>query len=73
MKHSEFWQLMDDEFGRAYARSVAGDQELSALGSRTPQAALDAGVPVKDVWFAVCDAMDIPPERRYGREQPRRR
>lgn len=73
MKHSEFWQLMNDEFGRGYARSVGTDQVLAALGSRTPAEALDAGIPVKDVWVAVCDAMDVPPERRLGKEPPRRR
>lgn len=68
MRHSEFWRLMDDEFGAGYARSVASDQVLSVLGSRTATEALAAGVPPRDVWDAVCDAMHVPPERRFGLE-----
>ena len=67
MKHSEFWRLMDDEFGAGYARSVARDQHLSSLGSRTPSEALDAGEAVKDIWLAVCEAMEVPQERRHDR------
>jgi hypothetical protein len=59
---------MDDEFGAAYARTLAGDQVIAALGSRTAVQALDAGVPPRDVWVAVCDAMQVPPERRLGRD-----
>lgn len=73
MKHSEFWTLMNDEFGPGYARSVARDQELSAIGGRTPLQALDAGVPVKAIWEAVCDAMEVPPERWAGKQIPPRR
>lgn len=73
MKHSEFWRLMDDEFGAAYARSVASDQHLSALGSRTPSEALDAGVAVRDIWLAVCDAMEVPDQRRVGKVEQSRR
>lgn len=74
MRHSEFWRLMNNEFGSAYARSVGNDQHLSALGSLTPVQALDHGFAVKEVWSAVCDAMDVPPERRAGKNvAPRRR
>jgi hypothetical protein len=59
---------MDDEFGAGYARSVASDQVLAALGSRTATEALEAGVPPRDVWDAVCEAMHVPLERRFGLE-----
>ena len=72
VRHSEFWRLMDDEFGPGYARSVASDQALSALGSRTASEALAAGVPPREVWAAVCDAMHVPPERRLGIEPQER-
>lgn len=67
VRHSEFWQLMEDEFGVGYARSVARDQVVAALGGRTADEALAAHVPPRQVWFALCDVMDVPTERRWGR------
>lgn len=64
---------MDDELGAAYARSVAATQVIGALGGRTPDEALEAGTPPREVWGAVCEAMDVPPERRLGRDEPARR
>jgi hypothetical protein len=64
---------MDDEFGAAYARTLASDQVLGALGSRTAREALDAGVPPRDVWFALCDALGVPPQRRLGADPAKRR
>ena len=69
VRHSVFWQLMDDEFGAGYARSVAADQALSSLGGQTVDQALAAGHSPREVWAAVCDAMEVPPERRWGRER----
>jgi len=63
-----FWQLMDDEFGTSYARSVASDQALSPLGGLTVDQALAAGHPPREVWQAICEAMDVPAERRWGKE-----
>ncbi len=63
-----FWQLMDDEFGAGYARSVATDQALSALGGQSADQALAAGHVPREVWQAVCEAMDVPPARRWGQE-----
>lgn len=73
MRLSAFWTLMDDEFGPVYSRSLAKDLHLSALGSRTPEQALAEGVDPRDVWAALCDAQDVPPERRLGRDRPPRR
>jgi hypothetical protein len=75
MRMSDFWRLMDDEFGAAYARSLARDHVLGALGNRTPLQALDSGVPPREVWSAMCADMDVPAERRLGREarSPKRR
>ncbi|WP_369052970.1 DUF3046 domain-containing protein [Kineococcus terrestris] len=72
MRHSEFWTLVEDEFGAAYGRSLAADQVLLALEDRTPRQALDAGVDPKAVWLALCEAMDVPPERRLGKDPARR-
>ena len=38
---SEFWALMEQEFGQGYAALVAQDQALGSLGSRTVEQALD--------------------------------
>ena len=67
---SHFWQLMDDEFGAAYARSLARDHVVGALGNRSPQAALDAGTPPREVWLALCRDMDVPQEHWLGKEAP---
>lgn len=66
MRLSDFWRLMDDEFGRTYARSLAADQVMAALGDRTASQALEAGARPRDVWVAVCDAMGVPETRRGG-------
>jgi hypothetical protein len=73
VRHSEFWQLLEDEFGADYARTVARDVVLGALGSRTSEQALAAGLRPREVWLALCDAMDVPAERRWGRDRKDRR
>ncbi|PPK98472.1 Protein of unknown function (DUF3046) [Kineococcus xinjiangensis] len=73
MRLSDFWRLVDEEFGPAYGRSLTVDQVLFALGDRTPAQALSDGLEPRDVWFALCEAMDVPAERRWGRERPKRR
>lgn len=57
MKHSEFWRAVDTVFGSAYGRSLAQDLVLSGIG-RTSVQALEAGVPPRDVWHALCDDTD---------------
>ncbi|MGL5867114.1 MAG: DUF3046 domain-containing protein [Dermatophilaceae bacterium] len=72
MRHSRFWELMAEEFGAAYADSLAASQVMAALGGRTAREALDAGIPPREVWAALCDAADVPEERRHGRDGSRR-
>lgn len=57
---------MEDEFGSAYARVLAGDLVLAELGGRTAQEALSAGTHPRAVWLAVCEMQDVPPVRRLG-------
>jgi hypothetical protein len=57
---------MTDEFGEADGRVIAHDVVLAALGGVTADQALAAGIPMRDVWLAICDAQDVPTERRYG-------
>jgi len=47
-------------FGEGYAESVAKDQVLSVLGSRTVNKALADGEDVKVVWRAVCETFNVP-------------
>jgi hypothetical protein len=53
---TDFWERLDQAFGRGYATSVARDQVLTQLGGRTINQALDAGVETVVVWRAVCAA-----------------
>ncbi len=74
MRLSHFWALMEQEFGGPYGRSVAGSHVLHALGDRTATEAIEAGLPVREVWTALCDDLRIPEERRRLADQatPRR-
>ena len=68
MRTSDFWRLMDDEFGPSYSRTLAQTLHLSGLGDRTPAGALQAGADPKSVWLAVCEMQDVPEYRRLGRD-----
>jgi len=68
MRMSDFWRLMDDEFGAAYARALARDHVLGALGNRTLLEALESGTKPREAWLALCADMDVPVERRLGKE-----
>lgn len=68
MRNREFWQLIDEVFGAAYGRTLAADQVLTALGDRTVDEAIEAGVEPREVWHALCDAMSVPDERRWGND-----
>lgn len=59
-----FRELMEDEFGVARAAAVSRDHVLSALGGRTAEEAIEAGITPRAVWDAICDAYDVPPARR---------
>ncbi|AXJ10637.1 DUF3046 domain-containing protein [Arthrobacter sp. PM3] len=68
MRISDFWRLMDDEFGAGYSRVLGNSLVLAGVGGRTADQALSAGVPPRQVWLALCDVQDVPPERRLGRD-----
>jgi hypothetical protein len=73
MRISEYWRLMDDEFGAGYSRVLSSTLALAGVGGRTADQALAAGVEPRKVWLAVCDVQDVPAERRLGRDiAPRR-
>ncbi|WP_067782460.1 DUF3046 domain-containing protein [Actinomyces vulturis] len=64
MKHSEFWNALDEVFGSAYGRSLAQDLVLSALGT-TASEALDKGQSPRDVWHALADDMELSDAQRW--------
>ena len=55
---------MREQFGSMRAESVARDHVFSALGSRSAVDAIDAGVPVRRVWLAICEEFDVPRKDR---------
>ena len=61
---TEFWERMRQQFGDVYADSVATDQTLPGLGSRTINQALADGEDAKVVWRAVCEAFKVPERLR---------
>jgi hypothetical protein len=50
---------MESQFGVGYARSVAADFRLPALGA-TIDEAIARGDETKVIWRAVCAAFDLP-------------
>jgi hypothetical protein len=64
MRTTVFRNLMAKEFGEVRADMLARDHVFSSLGGRTIDQALEAGLHPKEIWRAVCDAFEVPPERR---------
>lgn len=66
MRASEFKRAVAAEFGEQYGRALLRDLVIDELGNRTCDEALAAGARERDVWFALCEAMEVPVERRHG-------
>lgn len=64
MRITVFRRLMAEEFGAVRADMLARDHVFGALGSRTVDQALEEGQSAKEIWRVVCDAFEVPPERR---------
>ena len=60
----EFWSRLDRHFGSMRAQSLTRDHVFAVLGGRTAAEALEAGLPVRKVWLAICEAYDVPPKER---------
>ena len=72
----EFWQLVDEVFGRVHGRALTNDLVLTALDGRTAVAALEDGDEPRKVWHALCAAMEVSQTLRFGashRQAPPRR
>lgn len=57
---------MRAHFGPVRAESVASDHIFSVLGGRSANQAIEDGLDVRDVWYAICDSFDVPEDLRYG-------
>jgi hypothetical protein len=66
---SEFWTLVDGEFGPGRGRTLVRDHVVGDLGHRTPQQALGDGEDPRTVWLALCTDLDVPAERYWGPPQ----
>jgi hypothetical protein len=64
MRHTQFWERMDEVLGPAYSRSWAELTVLSDLDGRTVQEALAAGETPKQVWAAVRRQLELSDEWR---------
>jgi hypothetical protein len=64
VRHTEFWARMEAHLGAGYYRVWARQFVIADLDRRTAQEALDAGVPPKQVWRAVWEALDLPASER---------
>ena len=65
MKLSEFQRAVADEFGD-FGRVLLKDTVIVDLGNRTPDDALAAGIPAREVWLALCRAQEVPPQAWHG-------
>lgn len=68
VKEREFWQLLEEVFGRVYGRSLSRDQHLPKLHGMTAVEALASGEEPRVVWNVLCDEMDVSDARRWGRD-----
>lgn len=71
MRVSEFWALMEQEFGRGYAAIVADQRVLGSLDGRTVDQAIEDGEPVRRVWEAVVRDLHVPPQHHFLQEPGR--
>jgi hypothetical protein len=60
----DFWSRMNAQFGSMRAQTVARDHVFSILGGRSAVDAIEAGVPVRRVWQAICDEYEVPAKER---------
>jgi hypothetical protein len=64
VRHTEFWERMEQALGPSYARTWARQHVLGDLGERTVVESLEAGEPPKTVWRAVWAELGLPARER---------
>ncbi|WP_223690902.1 DUF3046 domain-containing protein [Leifsonia poae] len=70
MKLSEFQRAIVDEFGSVYGQALTIDLVLGELGGRTAAQAIEAGIPPREVWFALCRETGVPQAHWHGAGKP---
>lgn len=65
MRAREFRHAVETEFG-ARGPALLADLVLGEIGGLTAEEGLVRGVPIDDVWLALCRATDVPPARWHG-------
>ncbi len=65
VKHSEFSHAVDVEFGPVMGPALVRELVLDDFDSSAEEA-LRSGVRPRDVWVALCRAMDVPESRIHG-------
>ena len=55
---------MNEQFGSIRAESLVRDHVFADLGGRTAMEAIEAGLPVRKVWLAICQEYDVPKKER---------
>lgn len=65
MKHSEFARAVDTEFGAVAGQALVRELVLDVFNV-TAAEALKLGVRPREVWVALCRAMDVPESRIHG-------
>ena len=53
MRLTDFWERLEQVFGRGYARSFAADHSFADLGNRTIDEAIAQGIETATIWRAV--------------------
>lgn len=69
MRLTEFQQLVQDEFGPERAQWIIGSQVLPQ-SDKTAAELIESGVDPREVWIGLCNAFDVPEERRLGVDRP---
>ncbi|EFK53762.1 DUF3046 domain-containing protein [Corynebacterium genitalium ATCC 33030] len=69
MRLTEFQQLIHDEFGDAKGQWVVSSHVFPGEG-KTAEELIESGVDPRYVWEGLCEAFDVPEERRLGVDKP---
>jgi hypothetical protein len=64
MRLTELWRRMELALGPTYAHSWASDHVLAALGGRTVEQAIAAGIETVTIWRAVHAELGLPARER---------
>ncbi|MEL0236772.1 MAG: DUF3046 domain-containing protein [Aquiluna sp.] len=72
MTLSRFQELVADEFGASFSQVVLSDTRLTSHQDLTPLQLLERGVDPKEIWHAICVQLEVPVERRQGKNKTKR-